>query len=136
VHLERDNVHAMEFTHGETEVSAYRQAMAEAAKSGAVVIYLPCEAATMSSPMTTVPGTKLEFLLKAEIPVLPLHVHRRQDTALPIERRYSDAEVIFNFGRLLQGTDGNLASYQECLLLLSEQSIGECPVLDSVLATP
>jgi hypothetical protein len=85
--------------------------------------YLPCEAATMSSPMTTVPGMKLEFLLKAGIPVLPLHVHRRQDTALPIERRYSDAEVIFNFGRLLQGTEANLATYQERLLLLSEQSI-------------
>ena len=132
-HLERDSVHAMEFTPGETEVSAYRRAMADAVKSGAVVIYLPSEAATMSSPMTTVPGTKLEFLLKAEVPVLPLHVHRRQDTALPIERRYTDAEVIFNFGTLLQGPDVNLAAYQERLLELSEQSISGCPVLDTSL---
>ncbi len=129
-HLEQDSVHAMEFMPGETELSAYRHAMADAAKSGAVIIYLPAEAAVMSSPMTTVPGTKLEFLLKAEIPVLPLHVHRRQDTAMPIERGFTDAETIFNFGRLLQGLDVNLAAYQECLLGLSEQSISECPVLD------
>ena len=129
-HLERESVQAMEFTPGETELSAYRHAMTDAAKGGAVIIYLPAEAATMTSPMTTVPGVKLEFLLKAEIPVLPLHVHRRQDTALPTERRYTDAETIFNFGKLLQGPEVNLASYQEVLLLLSEQSINQCPVLD------
>lgn len=130
VHLERENVHAMEFTPGETEVSAYRRAMADAVKGGAIIIYLPAEAAAMSSPMTTVPGTKLEFLLKAEIPVLPLHVHRRQDTAMPIDRRFSDAETIFTFGRLLQGPEVNLASYQENLLLLAEQSFSENPTLD------
>jgi acyl-[acyl-carrier-protein]-phospholipid O-acyltransferase/long-chain-fatty-acid--[acyl-carrier-protein] ligase len=130
VHLEQDNVHAMEFTPGETEVSAYRRAMADAVKGGAIVVYLPAEAAAMSSPMTTVPGTKLEFLLKAEIPVLPLHVHHRQDTALPIERRFTDAETIFTFGKLLQGPDVNLASYQESLLLLAEQSFSENPELD------
>lgn len=129
-HLERDSVHAMEFMPGETELSDYRRAMADAAKGGAIIIYLPAEAATMSSPMTTVPGVKLEFLLKAEIPVLPLHVHRRQDTAMPTERRYTDAEAIFNFGKLLQGPEVNLAGYQEVLLLLSEQSINECPALD------
>jgi acyl-[acyl-carrier-protein]-phospholipid O-acyltransferase/long-chain-fatty-acid--[acyl-carrier-protein] ligase len=130
VHLERENVHAMEFTPGETEVSAYRHAMADAVKGGAIIIYLPAEAAAISSPMTTVPGTKLEFLLKAEIPVLPLHVHRRQDTALPIDRRFSDAETVFTFGRLLQGPEVNLASYQENLLLLAEQSFSENPTLD------
>lgn len=130
VHLERENVHAMEFTPGETEVSAYRRAMADAVKGGAIIIYLPAEAAAMSSPMTTVPGTKLEFLLKAEIPVLPMHVHRRQDTAMPIDRRFSDAETIFTFGRLLQGPVVNLASYQENLLLLAEQSFSENPTLD------
>lgn len=129
-HLERDNVQAMEFVPGDIEAPAYRRAMADAAQSGAVIIYLPAEAAAMSSPMTTVPGTKLEFLLKAEIPVLPLHVHRRQDTALPIDRRFTDAEAIFTFGRLLQGPEVNLASYQESLLLLAEQSFGENPTLD------
>lgn len=130
VHLERETVHAMVVAPGETEPAAYRSAMKQAVKD-AVVIYLPAEAATMSSPMTTVPGTLLDFLLRAEVPVLPLHLHRRQDTAMPIERRYSDAEVILNFGKLLQGSDVNLATYQERLLGLSEQSIGaECPALD------
>lgn len=133
VHLERENVHALEFSPGETGVPAYRQAIAEAAKSGAVIIYLPAEAATISAPMTTVPGTKLEFLLKGGIPVLPLYVHSRQDTALPIERRYTDAEVIFNFGKLLQGSEVNLASYQESLLMLAEESFGESPTLDMSL---
>jgi acyl-[acyl-carrier-protein]-phospholipid O-acyltransferase/long-chain-fatty-acid--[acyl-carrier-protein] ligase len=134
VHLEKDSVNAMSISPGETTPDMYRKAVAQAATGHGVIIYLPAEAASMTSPLTCVPGTKLEFLLKAEIPVLPLHVHRRQDTALPIERRYTDAEVIFNFGKLLKGPDINLASYQECLLALSEQSISEsCPALEMSL---
>ncbi|MBE2287571.1 MAG: AMP-binding protein [Prosthecobacter sp.] len=133
VHLEGDNVQAMEFSPGETEISAYQRAMGDAAKTGAVIIYLPAEAAAMPAPMTTIPGTKLEFLLKAGIPVLPLFVHRRQDTAMPIERRYHDSEAVFCFGKLLQGPDVNLATFQETLLLLSEQAFGENPTLDMSL---
>lgn len=129
-HLERDNVHAMEFDPGETEVAAYRRAMTEAVQQGAIVIYLPAEAATLTAPLTTVPGAKLDFLLKAGIPVLPLHVQCLQDTALPTGRRYSDAEVTFNFGKLLQGAEVNLACYQESLLLLAEESFSNNPVLD------
>lgn len=129
-HLERDNVQAMEFAPGETEVSAYRSAVAGASKNGAVIIYLPAEAATLNAPMTTVPGAELEFLLKAETPVLPLHVLCRHDTALPIERRHSDTEAVFNFGRLLQGPDVNLARYQEVLMQLAEESFSGNPTLD------
>ncbi|MGV3659716.1 MAG: AMP-binding protein [Prosthecobacter sp.] len=133
VHLEKESVHAMAVSLGETSPEAYRQEAEKAAK-GAVIIYLPAEAATMSSPLTTVPGAKLEFLLKAGIPVLPLHVHQRQDTATPIERRYTDAEVIFNFGKLLQGPAVNLASYQEALMGLSENTISQaCPLVGMTL---
>lgn len=130
VHLEGDNVQAMEFSPGETEISAYQRAMGDAAKTGAVIIYLPAEAAAMPAPMTTIPGTSIEFLLKAGVPVLPVFVHRRQDTAMPIERRYHDSEVIFCFGKLLQGADVNLATFQETLLLLSEQAFSENQTLD------
>lgn len=133
VHLEKENVQAMAISPGETSPEAYRKALAQAAKGNSVVIYLPAEAATMTAPLTTVPGTKLEFLLKADVPMLPLHVLRRQDVALPIERRYSDAEVIFNFGKALHGPEINLATYQETMLGLSEQSLGECPALDMSL---
>lgn len=133
-HLEKENIHAMVINPGETTVEAYSQEVSKAG-SAAVIIYLPAEAASISSPLTTVPGTKLEFLLKAGIPVLPLHVHRRQDTATPIERRYSDAEVVFNFGALLQGPDVCLATYQERLMALSEQTVSQtCSVLNYSLA--
>ncbi len=130
VHLEKESVHAMAISLGETPPEAYRKEVENAAKN-AVLIYLPAEAASMTSPLTTVPGAKLEFLLKGGVPVLPLHLHRRQDTATPIDRSYSDAEVIFNFGKLLQGPAVNLATYQENLMALSEQSISEaCPLLN------
>lgn len=133
VHLEKESVHAMAVCPGETSPEVYR-VEAEKAAQGAVIIYLPAEAATLSSPLTTVPGAKLEFLMKAGIPVLPLHVHSRQDTATPIERRYTDAEAIFNFGKLLQGSAVNLASYQEALMGLSEQTISQaCPLLNMTL---
>lgn len=129
-HLEKESVHAIGVSPGETPLDAYRTE-AEKASKDAVILYLPAEAATLSTPLTTVPGTKLEFLLKAGIPVLPLHVHSRQSTATPLERRYHEGEVIFNFGKLLQGPEVNLASYQESLMGLSEKSMSEaCPVLD------
>lgn len=134
VHLEKEDVHALVIAPRETEPQAYRDAVAGSLKSGAVIIYLPAEAAAISSPMTTVPGAKLEFLLKAGVPVLPLYVHRCQDTALPIGRRYSDTEVIFTFGALLKGDEVSLPVYQERLMLLAEQTMSEaCPALEMSL---
>lgn len=134
VHLEKEDVHALVIAPSETEPKAYRDAVAGALKDGSVVIYLPAEAAAMSSPMTTVPGAKLEFLLKAGVPALPLYVHRRQDTALPVGRRYTDAEVVFTFGTLLKGDEVCLPVYQERLMLLAEQTMSEaCPALDMSL---
>lgn len=134
VHLEKEGVHALVIAPGETEPQALRKALDTAVQNAEVVIYLPAEAASMSSPLTTVPGTKLEFLLKAGVPVLPMHVHRRQDTGMPIERRYSDAEVIFNFGALLHGEEVSLPVYQERLMLLAEESIGtSCKALEMSL---
>ena len=134
VHLEKEDVHALVIAPSETEPKAYRDAVAGSLKDGAVVIYLPAEAAAISSPMTTVPGAKLEFLLKAGVPVLPLYVHRSQDTALPIGRRYTDAEVVFTFGALLTGDEVCLPVYQERLMLLAEQTMSEaCPALEMSL---
>ncbi|MEZ5387718.1 MAG: 2-acyl-glycerophospho-ethanolamine acyltransferase, partial [Prosthecobacter sp.] len=134
VHLEKEDVQALVVSPRETEPAAYREVVEGAIKRGAVVIYLPAEASAISSPLTTVPGAKLEFLLKAGVPVLPLHVHRRQDTVLPIGPRYSDAEVVFTFGALLTGEDVCLPVYQERLMLLAEQCMSEaCPSLDMSL---
>jgi acyl-[acyl-carrier-protein]-phospholipid O-acyltransferase/long-chain-fatty-acid--[acyl-carrier-protein] ligase len=133
LHLEKENVHAMAIVPHATDAAAYRSAVGEAAKAGAVIIYLPAQAATLVAPLTTVPGTKLEFLLKAGVPVLPLHIMRRMDSALPIERTYRENEIVFAFGPVLHGPDATLSSYQESMFVLSEQAFSTHPALEMSL---
>jgi acyl-[acyl-carrier-protein]-phospholipid O-acyltransferase/long-chain-fatty-acid--[acyl-carrier-protein] ligase len=133
-HLEKESVQAMAIVPHATEPAAYRSAVREALKGGAVIIYLPATAASVCAPITSVPGNRLEFLLKADVPVLPLQVMQRQEAAMPIERPYRDDETIFAFGALLQGEDVNLSTYQERMLELSEQAFGACEGLNMHLA--
>ena len=134
VHLEKEGVHAFEVDTHATDAAAYREAIAEATRGGATVIYIPAEAATMSAPLTTVPGTRLEFILRAGVPVLPLYVLQRAEAALPVERRYGDDETIFVFGAPLAASAATLAAYQESLYALSEQAFDQCDGLQLHLA--
>ncbi len=133
-HLEKESVHAMAIVPHATEPAAYRSAVRETLKGGAVIIYLPAMAASVCAPITSVPGNRLEFLLKADVPVLPLQVMQRQEAAMPIERPCRDDETIFAFGALLQGESLNLSTYQERMLELSEQAFGSCEGLNMHLA--
>jgi acyl-[acyl-carrier-protein]-phospholipid O-acyltransferase/long-chain-fatty-acid--[acyl-carrier-protein] ligase len=134
VHLEKEGVHAFEVDTHATDAAAYREAIAEATRGGATVIYIPAEASTMSAPLTTVPGTRLEFILRAGVPVLPLYVLQRAEAALPVERRYGDDETIFVFGAPLAASAATLAAYQESLYALSEQAFDQCDGLQLHLA--
>jgi len=133
-HLEKDSVHALAVMTDATDPSVYRRAIAEEMRKGAVVIYLPAEAAVINAPLSTVPGTKLEFLLKAQTPVLPLYVQRSTEIALDIESRYDEGDVTLAFGKLLQGDEMTLATYQEVLLALAEQCFSMHPALNLNLA--
>ncbi len=129
-HLDREHVTTLVIMPETTDVASYRGAMANAMKDGSVVLYLPAEAATVTAPLTTVPGLKLEFLLKAGIPVIPAYVHHVKDTATTIERNHSDTETLIAFGKMLEGADITLAAYQESLLRLAEQCFSLNPALE------
>ena len=107
-------VHALAIA-PDTNVEMYRQAVAAEVQQGRVLIYLPAVASVMNAPMSTVPGTRLEFLLKADVPVLPIYVQRSLEIALDIEPRYDQSAAIFAIGKVLQGSAVSLAAYQESL---------------------
>ena len=132
-HLEKDAVNALSIAPS-TDTTMYLQAVAAEAQQGRVLIYLPALASVVNAPMSTVPGTKLEFLLKAGVPVLPLYVQTSLDIALDIEPRYDESDAIFAFGKLLTGGEVNLAAYQESLLALAEQCFSAHPALNMNLA--
>lgn len=133
-HIEKEATHALSIVPHATDASAYRKAVQGAIESESVVIFLPAEAATLPAPLTTVPGTRLDFLLKAEVPVVPLHVHRPRDVALTIEPSHKLEEAVFAFGPVLKDKDLTLAKYQEELFALSELSFSQNPILDRHLA--
>ena len=129
-HLDREHATTLVIVPATTDAAAYAAAMKEAAGAGSIVIYLPAEAATINAPLTTVPGAKLEFLLKAGIPVVPAYVHHVRDTATTIEKHHAEAETLVAFGPALEGANVTLPAYQQSLLILAEQCFSRNPVLE------
>lgn len=134
-HLEKESVQALEIDPHATDPAAYQQAIAAEMERGHVVIYLPAAAAVINAPVSTIPGTKLEFLLKAGAPVLPIYIQRSAEIALDIEPRYDEADAVFAIGSLLRGaSELTLAVYQEAMMSLAEQCFSVYPALDMHLA--
>ena len=133
-HLHRENVHALEIVPDATDSGALRKEIQEEVKRGAVVVYIPPEAATQAATLSSVPGSRLDFLLQAHVPVLPLYVLHTNDVALAIESRHAAGDAVFAFGPVLREADATVAKYQESLLQLSEQAFSVNPMLDRNLA--
>ncbi len=133
-HLHKEGVHAMEFVPDAGSPAPYQQAVAAEVKNGGVVIYVPAMAAVVNAPVSTVPGARLEFLLKAAVPTLPLYVQCSAEIALNIEPAYSESDVTFAFGKLLKDAEVTLAAYQESLISLAEKCFSQHPALDINLA--
>lgn len=133
-HLEQDGVHTLAISPDDSDTTAYRKAVAEQVARDAVIVFLPAMAATLNAPLSTVPGARLDFLLRGGCPVLPLHVLPMQEVALDIGPRLGETAVVMAFGKLLTGEDVTLAAYQESLLELSEQAFNTHPALQLHLA--
>ena len=133
-HVEQEGAHALVIPPDLTDAHAYRKALAGELEKGAIIIYLPAEAATAHAPLTTVPGAKLEFLLKAACPVLPVFVQPKIDITLSIESQPDESDAFMAIGPLISGDDITLAAYQQALFLLTEKAFNHLPALEMHLA--
>ncbi len=133
-HLEREGAQVLVISPDLTDTAALRKAVAGKTAQDAVIIFLPAQAACLNAPLCTIPGMRLEFLLKAGCPVLPLHVLHPREVALDIGPRPDETAVVMSFGMLLTGEDVTLASYQESLLELCRQAFETHPALPLHLA--
>jgi acyl-[acyl-carrier-protein]-phospholipid O-acyltransferase/long-chain-fatty-acid--[acyl-carrier-protein] ligase len=109
-HLEKEGITTLMIVPETTDVSSYRSALKDAARNGSVIIYLPGQASTVNAPLTTIPGDRLDFLVKADIPVVPCYVQHTRDISISIDRRHPEAEIILAFGH------EDLASHDHLLL--------------------
>lgn len=128
-HLEKEGITTLMIVPETTDVSSYRSALKDAARNGSVIIYLPGQASTVNAPLTTIPGDRLDFLVKADIPVVPCYVQHTRDISISIDRRHPEAEIIMAFGPALEGEYLTLAAYQESLFVLAEQCFSKHPML-------
>lgn len=133
-HLHGESVHALEIVPDSTDTSALRKEIQDEVKKGSVVVYVPQQAATQTAPLSSVPGTRLDFLMEAHVPVLPLYVLHTNDVLLAIENRRSDGDAVYAFGPVLRGAEVTVAKYQESLMVLNEQAFSQNPTLDMNLA--
>jgi acyl-[acyl-carrier-protein]-phospholipid O-acyltransferase/long-chain-fatty-acid--[acyl-carrier-protein] ligase len=128
-HLEKEGITTLTIVPETTDVSSYRSTLKDAARNGSVIIYLPGQASTVNAPLTTIPGDRLDFLVKADIPVVPCYVQHTRDISISIDRRHPEAEIIMAFGPALEGEYLTLAAYQESLFVLAEQCFSKHPML-------
>ena len=133
-HLHGEHVHALEIVAKSTDAHALRKEIQEEVQKGSIVIYLPPDAATQPASLTSVPGAKLDFLIQANVPILPLYVLHTNDLVLAIEPRKAEGDAVFAFGPLLSDSEATVAKYQESLMLLAEQCFSLNPILDRNLA--
>ncbi|RBP37680.1 acyl-[acyl-carrier-protein]-phospholipid O-acyltransferase/long-chain-fatty-acid--[acyl-carrier-protein] ligase [Roseimicrobium gellanilyticum] len=133
-HLHGESVHALEIVPNSTDTSALRKEIQDEVKKGSVVVYVPQQTATQTAPLSSVPGTRLEFLMEAHVPVLPLYVLHTNDVALAIESRKAEGDAVYAFGPVLRDAEVTVAKYQESLMLLNEQAFSQNPTLDMNLA--
>ena len=128
-HLENEHANALAIVPETTDIASYRAALRGAVKGGAVIFYLPAQAASANAPVTTVPGAKLDFLIKADVPVLPCYVQLDHQVCPPIIHTPAADSATIAFGKPLADDELSLASYQESLFALAEQCFSAMPAL-------
>ena len=131
-HVDKDHITVLVIVPDSTDSASYRSAMKEAVAGGHVVIHLPGKAVGLTAPLTTVPGARIEFLVKGDVPVVPCYVQRTREVSLPTET-HADDEVIIAFGAPLIDDDLTLGAYQESLYALAEQCFSAHPMLNQHL---
>ncbi len=131
-HVESKKISALEMPSGSIIADELRREIQSAAFKGSVIIYVPADVIAPGVPLCTVPGAKLELLMQLQVPVLPLHVLHTNDLVMAIERRRPSGEVVFSLGGAMN--EGSVASYQESLMLLAENSFSHLPLLNLHLA--
>ena len=133
-HLHSDDVHALEIGPRSSDSDALQKEIQSEVKKGTVVVYVPADAASQPATLTTVTGEKLEFLIHAGVPVLPLYVLHTNDLIMAIESRRPEGDASFDFGAVLQGEHATVAQYQESLMQLAEQSVSRNPFFGKNIA--
>lgn len=131
-HLDQPHVHALDFAQGAAGAETLRREVDDEVRRGSVVIYVPPDTVVQRASLSSVPGSKLEFLMQARVPVLPLYVLRLADVAMSIEARPHDEDSLFAFGPVL--AKPSVAAYQEALMHLAEQAFSGRPGLEMHLA--
>ena len=127
-HLDKENVSALGIVPSATDAGAYSSAVQAAAADGALIVHVPAEAASIVAPATTVPGVKLDFLLKAGVPVVPLHVLHPREVALPVGAPHDAGESVFAFGAGLHARRLSGVALRTCrAVLLTSAGAGREP---------
>lgn len=133
-HLQSETTQALEFDSAESNLKDLRKGLEDHIAKKSVIIYVPAEAATQQASLTTIPGSRLEYLMQAAVPVLPLYVLHTNDTVLAIEPLKDEASAIFAFGKVLKNDEITVARYLESLFVLGEACFAQNPMLDRHLA--
>ena len=133
-HVHGEHVNALEIVPSATDVQALRQEIHHEVEKGSLIIYLPPYSAVQPASLCTVSGARLEFLMKAGAPVLPLHILKTNDTTLAIEAHHSADHAHWSFAPLLTGENITVAKFLEELMFAAEEAFAQLPVLHRNLA--
>ena len=108
-------------------------ALAETIAAGGIVVFVPRPATQRPASFNSVPGTVFELLSTFGAPVLPLFVDHPREIGLSIEIQRNNPEIVFSFGRFLQGENVSSANILEALFAASERSYSNRPLFEGNL---
>lgn len=128
-HLEQPQVHALAISPECTDAASFRRALAAEIGEDTVAVFLPAEATSLGAPLTTVPGVRLDFLIKSGFPVLPACLLHWREVMPDIGPQPTAEAGLLAFGRFIPEEELSLSTYQESLFELSEACFNRHPLL-------
>ena len=119
-HLDKVDVHALEFSCDESTRDAFKKELHRSIAEDWVIVFIPGTAHARMGQTIEIPSRILQFLTTAGASLLPLYVDHPEETGLSVENRGDIERLVLSFGKLLEREGANLANFTENLLIAGE----------------
>ncbi len=133
-YLSREDVRAATFSDEDPDPAAIGEALRPKLENGALLVFIPGDAAARPGTACHIPPHQLAFLCALKLPTVPVSVSLPAESRLSTEPLSGLPEAIFAFGDRLNEGEVCVANFHQHLLQASERSFSSRSFLNDSLA--
>lgn len=133
-YLAREDVRAATFSEADPDPAAIGEALRAKLENGALLIFIPGDAATRFGSASHITPRQLEFLCSLKLPTLPVAVSIPAELRLSTEPLSKVPSAIFSLGRRLDEDRVTIANFHESLLEAAEAAFSSRKFLNGSLS--